>query len=108
MLESRTNNPPKFNFIGKRKKTDGVLKFFLKGRQIKNFKLLYINLFFSGQGDPRTTLAWTWRYPRSEDKFGGEIRKLRDRWDLGQLVESFLWSFLAIDDGAIGALLSRF
>ena len=48
MLESRTNNEAKFNFIGikKKKKTKGVPKIFLKGRQIKNFKLLYINFFF--------------------------------------------------------------
>ena len=48
LLESRTNNGAKFNFIGikKKKKTKGVPKIFLKGRQIKSFKLLYINFFF--------------------------------------------------------------
>ena len=34
LLESRTNNKAKFNFIGI-KKIEGVPKFFLKGRQIK-------------------------------------------------------------------------
>ena len=32
--------------LKKKKKTEGVPKIFLKGRQIKNFKLLYINFFF--------------------------------------------------------------
>ena len=45
LLESRTNYGAKFNFIGI-KKTKGVPKFFLKGRQIKYFKFLYINFFF--------------------------------------------------------------
>ena len=46
LLESRTNYGTKFNFIGI-KKTEGVSNFFfLKGRQIKNFKLLYIIFFF--------------------------------------------------------------
>ena len=61
-IEYRTNYRAKFNFIGI-KKTKGVPKFFLKDRQIKNFKLLYIIffifyfLFFSGQDGPETTLA---------------------------------------------------
>ena len=37
----RTNYKAKFNFIGK-KKTKDVPIFYLKGRKIKNFKLLYI------------------------------------------------------------------
>ena len=45
LLESITNYEAKFNFIGI-KKTKGVPKFFLKGRQIKYFKFLYINFFF--------------------------------------------------------------
>ena len=52
LLESRTNYGIKFNFIGI-KKTEGVSNFFfLKGRQIKNFKLLYI-IFFLRSG-------WSW------------------------------------------------
>ena len=34
ILLSRTNYGAKFNFIGIKKKTEGVPKFFLKGRQI--------------------------------------------------------------------------
>ena len=52
LLESKTNYEAKFNFIGIKKKTEGVPKFFLKGRQIKNLKLSYIIFFFSSQGGP--------------------------------------------------------
>ena len=41
ITECRTNYRTKFNFICI-KKTEGVPKIFLKDRQIKNFKLLYI------------------------------------------------------------------
>ena len=58
----------KFNFIGI-KKTEGVLKFFfLKGRQIKFFKLLYIKKN-SGQGGSRTTLALRQHCPWAECKW---------------------------------------
>ena len=43
-IECRINYGSKFNFIGI-KKTEGVPKIFLKGRQIKFFKLLYIISF---------------------------------------------------------------
>ena len=52
LLESRTNNGAKFNFIGI-KKIEGVPKFFLKGIQII--------FFLSGQDGPGTTLPLTWR-----------------------------------------------
>ena len=46
---------------------EGVPNSFLKGKQTKNFKLLYMILFFCfffflGQGGPETTLDWTWRH----------------------------------------------
>ena len=49
LLESRTNYGAKFNFIDI-KKIEGIPNFFfLKGRQIKIFKLLYIIFkFFFG------------------------------------------------------------
>ena len=53
----KTNNRIKFNFIGI-KKTKGVPKNFLKGRQINFFKLLYIIFFFNSgwsQGP-----SWPW------------------------------------------------
>ena len=53
--ECKTNYGVKFNFIGI-KKTEGVPKFFLKGRQINFLKLLYIKKkkFRSG---------WSWDHP---------------------------------------------
>ena len=36
---------------------EGVPNFFFKDKQIKNFQLLYIIFFFSGQGVPGNTLT---------------------------------------------------
>ena len=44
-IECRTNYRVKLNFINI-KKIEGISKFFFKDRQIKFFKLLYINIFF--------------------------------------------------------------
>ena len=60
--EYRTNYGVKFNFIGIKKKLRVFLIFFLKGRQINFFKLLYIKKKV-GQGGLGTTLTLRWLGP---------------------------------------------